>query len=131
MPTLGPSVSGESASPADAVAGAAPAPAAPATASAGPTGRPHRRLALTAPTDGRRQMDATGAAVGPAVETVMGTYRLPKVLVEALEEEWWRRQAAGEAWSRSEIVAASVANGLADPARLDEALRHLHERKIS
>lgn len=83
---------------------------------------PPRRLLLTLPTDGRR-----GPRKWAERELVTGTYRIPKKLVEALEEEWWRRQAEGEGWSRSEIVAASLAEGLADPERLSEALKHLDE----
>ncbi len=86
--------------------------------------RPRRRLRLTLPT-GLGFGSAPSPDGPPLPHRVEVAFYLRQEVVERLEEEWWRRQAAGESWSRADIVQAALTAALADIPGLTEALGQL------
>lgn len=108
------------------VPGSAAAPA-PDSATPAPSARPRRRLALTMPT-GMAPEDTPAAAEARKVGKVDTPCYLRRDVAERLEEEFWRRQAEGEACSRSEIIQAALDIALKDPQRLSAAISRLAGR---
>lgn len=89
--------------------------------------RPQRRLILTFPTGARATRLPGGARKSGRMAEA--TFYLPKEVLEALEEEWWRRQMTDEEWSRSEIVTVAVEAILTNRHELDQALQRLSEEE--
>lgn len=108
-----------------------PEPTAPPPSAHGsvPAPRPHRRLRLTVPSG--LGVDACPPDGVPLPHRVQASYYLPEETVARLEEEWWRRQAAGETWSRADIVQAALDEALSDPDRLTEALSRTVRKRAS